>query len=133
MKKFLNGLGVFGSIILTMILTVLIFLYVVILNVKFVVSEKGLSNSLKKVNIVETLKSTEDGVMWEDFLGLADSLNLTEEQFEQILSSDKVKEQVGSYIGEVISSSFNDKEATLTKERMEKFLNIAIDEKRSFG
>jgi len=128
MKKFLNGLGVFGSIILTMILTVLIFLYVVILNVKFVVSEKGLSNSLKKVNIVETLKSTEDGVMWEDFLGLADSLNLTEEQFEQILSSDKVKEQVGSYIGEVISSSFNDKEATLTKERMEKFLNIAIDE-----
>lgn len=128
MKRFLNSLGVFGSVILTILLSVLIFLYVVVLNIKFVVSENGLANTFKKIDVVETLKNTEDGTMWEDFLQLADSLNLTEKQFEQILNSDKVKEQVGGYIGEVLSSIFDDKNVNLTEEEIEKFLNIAIDE-----
>ena len=128
MKKILNGLGVFGSIILTFILSVLIFLYVVVLNIKFVVSENGMANTFKKIDVVETLKATEDGTMWEDFMQLAESLNLSEEQFEQILNSDKVKEQVGSYIGEVLGSTFNDKETDLTKEKIVNFLNIAVDE-----
>ena len=128
MKKILNGLGVFGSIILTLILTILIFLYVVVLNIKFVVSENGMANTFKKIDVVETLKYAEDGTMWEDFMQLAESLDISEEQFEKILNSDKVKEKVGSYIGEVLSSTFNDKEANLTKEDMESFLNIAVDE-----
>ena len=128
MKKFLNGLGVFGSVVLTFILTILIFLYVVVLNVKFVVSERGMANTFKKIDVVETLKSAEDGTMWEDFTQLAENLDLTEEQFEQILNSDKVKEQVGSYIGEIFSSVFNDKEVLLTKEKLDKFLNVAVDE-----
>lgn len=128
MRKILNGLGVFGSIILTLVLSVLIFIYVVVLNIKFVVSENGMANTLKKIDVVETLKSAENGTMWEDFKQLADTLNLSEQQFEQILNSAKVKEQVGSYIGEVLSSTFNDKEANLTKEEMENFLNIAVDE-----
>lgn len=128
MKKILNGLGIFGSIILTLILSVLIFLYVVVLNIKFVVSKNGMANTFKKIDVVETLKSTEDGTMWEDFMQLAESLDLSEEQFEKILNSDKVKEEVGSYIGEVLSSIFNDKEVNLTKEDMENFLNIAVDE-----
>lgn len=128
MKKFLNGLGVFGSIILTLVLSVLIFLYIVILNIKFVVSENGIVNIFKKIDVVETLKSTEDGVMWKDFMQLAESLNLSEEQFEQILNSDKVKEQVGSYIGKVLSSTLNYKKFNLTKENIENFLNIAVDE-----
>ena len=49
MKKLLNGLGVFSSIILTIILTVLMFLYTIILNVKFIVSEKGMSNTLNLI------------------------------------------------------------------------------------
>lgn len=128
MKKFLNSLGVFGSIILTLVLSVLIFLYVVVLNIKFVVSENGMANTFRKIDVVETLKSTDDGVMWEDFMQLAESLNLSEEQFEQILNSDKVKEQVGSYIGKVLSSTLNDKKFNLTKENIENFLNIAVDE-----
>lgn len=128
MRKILNGLGVFGSVILTLILSVLIFLYVVVLNIKFVVSENGMANTFKKIDVVETLKSAEDGMMWEDFMQLAESLDLSEEQFEKILNSDKVKEEVGSYIGEVLSSTFNDKEANITKEDMENFLNIAVDE-----
>lgn len=128
MKKILNILGVFGSIILTLVLTVLIFLYVVVLNIKFIVSEKGMANTFKKIDIVETLKSAEGGTMWEDFMQLAESLDLSEKQFEKILNSDKVKEEVGSYIGEVLGSTFNDKEAILTKEEIENFLNIAVDE-----
>ena len=128
MKKILNGLGVFGSIILTLILSGLVFIYVVILNIKFVVSENGMANTLKKIDVVETLKSAEDGTIWEDFNQLADTLNLSEEQFEQILNSTKVKEQIGNYIGEVLSSAFNDEEANLTKERMENFLNLVVDE-----
>lgn len=128
MKKLLDGLGVFGSIILTLVLSVLIFLYVVVLNIKFVVSENGMANTLKKIDVVETLKSAEDGTMWEDFMQLAESLNLSEEQFEKILNSDKVKEQVGSYIGEVLGSTFNNKEASLTKDEIENFLNVVVDE-----
>lgn len=128
MKKILNGLGVFGSIILTIALSILIFIYVVVLNIKFVVSENGMANTLKKIDVVETLKSAEKGTMWEDFNQLADTLNLSEEQFEQILNSAKVKEQIGSYIGEVLNSAFNDEEANLTKERMENFLNLVVDE-----
>lgn len=128
MKRFLNGLGVFGSVILTFILTGLIFSYMVVLNIKLVVSENVMSNTFKKIDIVESLKSSEDETMWEDFVQLGESLNLSEQQFEQILNSDKVKEQVGSYIGEVLSSTLNDKEVNLTKEEMEKFLNIAVDE-----
>lgn len=128
MKKFLNGLGVLGSIILTLVLTVLIFIYVVVLNVKSVVTEKGMSNTFKKINVVETLKTAEDETMWEDFMQLSDSLNLSEKQFEKILNSNKVKEQIGGYIGKVLSASLNDKEAKLTKKEMENFLNVAVDE-----
>ena len=128
MKSFLNGLGVFGSIILIIILTILIFLYGIVLNIKFVVNENGMTDTLKKIDVVETLKTAEDGTVWEDFKQLAENLNLTENQFEQILNSNKVKEQVGGYIGEVLSSIFNDKEVNLTKEEMEKILNIAIAE-----
>ena len=128
MKKFLNGLGVLGSIILTLVLTVLIFIYVVVLNVKSVVTEKGMSNTFKKINIVETLKTAEDETMWEDFMQLSDSLNLSEKQFEKILNSNKVKEQIGGYIGKVLSASLNDKEAKLTKKEMKNFLNVAVDE-----
>ena len=133
MKKFLNGLSIIGSSLLTIVLSFLIFIYVVILNIKFVVSEDGMSKTLKKIDVVETLKLTEDGVMWDDFKGLAEILNLSEEQFEQILNSDKVKELVGGYIGEVISSAFNNKEAILTKEKIEVFLNVAIDEYNKVG
>lgn len=126
-KKILNSLGVFGSIVLTLILSVLIFLLVVVLNIKFVVSEKGMANTFKKIDVVETLKSADETV-WEDFMQLAETFNLSEEQFEQILNSDKVKEQVGSYIGEVLESIFNEKEANLTKADVENFLNIAVDE-----
>lgn len=81
MKKFLDGLGVFGSIILTIVLSILMFIYVIILNIKFVVSGNGMANIFKKIDIVETLKSAENGTAWEDFKQLADSLNLSEEQF----------------------------------------------------
>lgn len=128
MKKILNGGGVFLSVILTVILSILVFLYAVILNVKLVVSEKGIANTLKKIDVVETLKSTENGTMWEDFKQLGETLNLSEEQFEQILNNDKVKEYVGNYIGEVLGSTLNDKEVKLTQEQIENFLNIAVTE-----
>lgn len=128
MKKLLNGLGVFSSIILTIILTALMFLYTIILNVKFIVSEKGMSNTLKKIDIVETLKNAENGTVWEDFKQLANNLNLSETQFEQILNSEKVKEEISSYINEIISTALNDKTVVLTDERMEQILNIVVDE-----
>ena len=128
MKKFLNNLGVLGAIVLTLILSILLFLYVVVLNIRFVVTDKGMAKTLKKIDVVETLKSAEDSIIWEDFMQLAESLNLSEEQFEQILNSDKVKAQVGSYIGKILSTAFNDKDVTLTKKELDNFLNIAINE-----
>ena len=61
MDKLLKGLGTFCSIILTVVLTIFIFAYALLLNAKFVVSENGMANTLKRLDIVETLKSTEDG------------------------------------------------------------------------
>ena len=127
-KKIFNGLGGFGSIILTIVLSVLILIYGVILNIKIIVSENGMANTFKSIDVVETLKTVEGGTIWEDFNQLGSSLNLSEEQFEQILNSDKVKERIGIYLRNVLSFSFNDKEANLIKEEMENFLNIAIDE-----
>ena len=128
MRKFLNGLGVFCSIVLTIALSILIFLYAVVLNIKVVVSKDGLSDTFKQIDVVETLKSIENGTTWEDITQLADKLNLSEEQAEQILNSDKVKKKVGEYISQVLSSTLNDKKVILTKEKVEEFLNIALDE-----
>lgn len=128
MKKFLNGLGVFGSVILTIVLTIFIFLYVVILNVKLTIGKNGMTNTFEKIDFVETLKTAENGVMWEDFMQLAENLNLTEEQFEQILNSKDVKGQIGSYVEEVVSTMFSDEKVSITKEEMEDFLNVAVDE-----
>ena len=127
MKKILNSLGVFCSLILTLILSILIFIYAVILNVKYAVSENGIENTLKKIDVVETLKSVDD-VMWEDFKQLSVTLSLSEEQFEYILNNNKVKEEVAIYLSEIFSSTFNDKNVTLTKEKVNNFLNVAIDE-----
>ena len=128
MKKILNFLGIIGSIILTLILTNLISSYVVILNLKSLVSENGLANTLKQADIVEMIETNEDSTLKEDLNQLAESLNLTEEQFEQIINNDKVKEQVGKYISEVLSASLSDKEVYLTKEDIETFFNVAVDE-----
>lgn len=128
MKKFLNGLGVFGSVVLTIILTSLIFVYAILVNVKSVVSKNGITKTFQRIDIVETLKSAEDGTVWEDFKQLGDNLGLSEKQFEQILDSEKVKEEVGSYLGEVVNALTNDKEVVLTKEKMDKFLTVAVDE-----
>jgi len=128
MKKFLNGLGIFGSVILTILLTIILFVYVIILNIKMVVSENGMATALKRIDVVETLKSVENGTMWEDFVQLGENLNLTESQFEEILNSKEVKEQVGSYIGRVLETAFNDSKITLTKKELEDFLEVAITE-----
>lgn len=128
MKKIFNALGIGGSCILTLILSVLIFVFALLLNVRHTISENGITGMLKNIDVVETLKNVENGVMWEDFLGLAETLNLSEEQFEQILNSDGVKESIGSYIGEVISTLTNESEVVLTKEKIENFLNVAVDE-----
>lgn len=128
MKKFLNGLGIFGSAILSICLAILIFIYVVLLNVKSVVSEKGLTKILKNINVVDVLKYIDDGTIYEDFIELGDKLNLTENEFEDILNSDKVKEALGGFLSKVVSSTASDKKVNVTKEDVEDFLNITIDE-----
>lgn len=128
MKKFLNGLGIFGSVILTMLLTIILFVYVIILNIKMVVSENGIASTLKRIDVVETLKSVENGTMWEDFVQLGENLNLSEEQFEEILNSKEVKEQVGTYIGRVLETAFNDENVNITKKEFEELLEVAIKE-----
>lgn len=117
-----------GSIILTLVLSVLIFIYAVILNIKSVVSEKGMAKTFKSIDVVETLKTTDDGTMWEDFVQLGETLNLSKEQCEKIVNNDKFKEQMGRYLSKLLSSSLNNKEANLTKEEMKVFLNVVVSE-----
>lgn len=128
MKKFLNGLGIFGSVILSICLAILIFIYVAILNVKSVVSEKGFTKILKNIDVVDVLKYIDDGTIYEYFIELGDKLNLTENEFEDILNSDKVKEVLGGFLVKGVSSTASDKKVNVTKEDVEGFLNITIEE-----
>lgn len=128
MKKFLNILGIIGSVILTVILTLLIFAYVLVLNVKIAVSKNGISNMLKNIDVVETLKSVDEGDAWEDFKELSNEIGLTEEQFEEILNSENIKDEVGNFINKIIDSVTSSSKITITKAELDNFINIAINE-----
>lgn len=128
MKKFLNILGIIGSVILTVILTFLIFAYVLVLNVKIAVSKNGISNMLKNIDVVETLKSIDEGDAWEDFKELSSEIGLTEEQFEEILNSENIKDEVGNFINKIIDSVTSSSKITITKAELDNFINIAINE-----
>lgn len=128
MKKFLNILGIIGSVILTVILTFLIFAYVLVLNVKIAVSKNGISNMLKNIDVVETLKSIDEGDAWEDFKELSNEIGLTEEQFEEILNSENIKDEIGNFINKIIDSVTSSSKITITKAELDNFINIAINE-----
>ena len=128
MKKVLNGLGIFGSVILTIMLTLLIFVYVWVLNIKLVVGENGITNTFTRIDIVTALKSSEDGTMWEDFMQLAETLNLSEEQFEIIINNNEFKEQIGGFIENIFSSMLSGEKIQLSKADVENLLNVAVDE-----
>lgn len=128
MKKFLNILGIIGSVILTVILTFLIFAYVLVLNVKIAVSKNGVSNMLKNIDVVETLKSIDEGDAWEDFKELSNEIGLTEEQFEEILNSKNIKDEFGNFINKIIDSVTSSSKITITKAELDNFINIAINE-----
>lgn len=128
MKKFLNILGIIGSVILTVILTFLIFAYVLVLNVKIAVSKNGVSNMLKNIDVVETLKSIDEGDAWEDFKELSNEIGLTEEQFEEILNSKNIKDEFGNFINKIIDSVTSSSKITITKAELDNFIDVAINE-----
>lgn len=128
MKKVLNVFGVFGSIILTIVLTVVMFLYVLLINVKVLIGEKGFANTFKRVNVETILKTADEGEVWNGIKEISKELNLSDEQLIEILDSKNIKEQLGDFFGEVLSSSLNDKDVYLTKERLTNFLTDIIDE-----
>ncbi len=98
------------------------------MNLKYVVSESGLTSTLKRIDTVEFIKSFDDEAIEEDLNKLATEINLTEDQLKQILNSNKIKELFGSFINKILISSFDDSKIDLTKDKIENFLNIAIDE-----
>jgi len=128
MKRILNVFGVLGSIFLTIILTVVIFLYFILINIKFLIGYNGFTNTVKRIDVVSLLKSADNGSTWEDINDFASELDLNEDELIQILNNKEIKEQLGDYFGEVLSSSLSGEDVYLTKERITKFLNTVFDE-----
>lgn len=128
MKKVLNFLGVIGAIFLTFVLFVILTCYALVLNIKFVVSKDGINGVLKDIDVVETLKSVDDGVMWEDFQEMSTDLNLTEEQLEEMVNSEAVKEEFGELLGNLVASITSDKPYKMTKDDFVSVLDTVIDE-----
>ena len=79
MKKVLNVLGIIGSMFLTVSLTTIMICFVFLLNIKFAVSKSGINKLLNNIDIVETIKEIDGGVVWEDLTQISDDTNLTEE------------------------------------------------------
>lgn len=128
MNKLLKILRSLGTSILTIVLIILISSYVVILNFKISISEQGIKKALKKTDIVELINSSEDVNMNKNIRNLATSLKLTEDEFKQMLRSERLKEQLGSYVSNIIRYSFDGKNVILSKEDVQKLLEVAIDE-----
>lgn len=128
MKKVLNFFGVIGATFLTIVLFVILTCYALVLNIRFVVSKDGIGSVLKDIDVVETLKSVDDGVMWEDFQEMSTDLNLTEEQLEQMINSEAVKEEFGDLLGDLVASITSDEPYKMTKDDFVSVLDTVIDE-----
>ena len=59
---------------------------------------------------------------------LAETLNLSEEQFEIIINNNKFKEQIGGFIENIFSSMLSGEKIQLSKADVENLLNVAVDE-----
>ncbi len=128
MKKILNVLSIIVCIILTFILSIFILFYVATVSIKNTVDNNGISNVLKEIDIVENLKSTGSGVLWEDLSQIGENIGLSEHSFEDLLNSTALKEQLGVHIEGVIRFSLNGNKYEISKEDLQQFLTIAIDE-----
>ena len=129
MKKLFNGLGILGSIFLTIILTVLIIVYTLILNVKSIIGKNGISRTIRNLDVVETLKTLEDGETWDAVIKLGEDIKLNEEQLEKMLESKEIKEQFGEFVSAIANNAMgNDNGKVFTDKNVKEFINTAVDE-----
>lgn len=128
MKKVLNVFGVLGAVFLTIVLFVILSVYGIVLNLRFVVSKDGIGDVLNKIDVVETLKTIDDGVMWEDFQDMSTDLNLTEDQLEELVNSEAVKEEFGNILGDLVASITSEEPYKMTKDDFVQVLDTVIDE-----
>lgn len=128
MKKILNVFGVLGSIFLTFILTVILSCFVLVVNIRGMVSEKGISNTLSRIDIVDILKVSDDGNTWEDLKEMSVQLNLTEEELENILNSDAIKSEFGEILSGMVSSITGDEVYNISKDEFIELIDTVIDE-----
>lgn len=128
MKKFFNILGVIGAIFLTIVLTVLIVSYSLLLNVRRVVSKDGIADVLNNVDVVEVIKSLDDGSAWDEFSSISSELNLTDEQFEEILNSKELKSQFGIVTDKIINAAVSGETVSITKDEVIDVIDLVIDE-----
>ena len=128
MKKFFNILGVIGAIFLTIVLTVLIVSYSLLLNVRRVVSKDGIADVLNNVDVVEVIKSLDDGSAWDEFSSISSELNLTDEQFEEILNSEELKSQFGIVTNKIINAAVSGETVSITKDEVIDVIDLVIEE-----
>lgn len=127
MKKVLNVLGAIGAFFLTIVFTTLLLCYSLVMNVRYVVSENGINNIVKNIDVVEVIKSVDDGALIEDIQFGDSELKLTEEQFEEILNSDAIKEEFSGILNKVLNSVTGEV-ATISRDEFVELVDTVIDE-----
>lgn len=128
MKKVLNVLGIIGSMFLTVSLTTIMICFVFLLNIKFAVSKSGINKLLNNIDIVETIKEIDGGVVWEDLTQISDDTNLTEEELEAILNNEELKTKFSEIFDGVISSITSEEAYKVSKTQITDIINLVIDE-----
>lgn len=127
MKKVLNVLGAIGAFFLTIVFITLLLCYSLVMNVRYVVSENGINNIVKNIDVVEVIKSVDDGALIEDIQFGDSELKLTEEQFEEILNSDAIKEEISGILNKVLNSVTGEV-ATISRDEFVELVDTVIDE-----
>lgn len=127
-KKVLNVLGIIGSMFLTVSLTTIMICFVFLLNIKFAVNKSGINKLLNNIDIVETIKEIDGGVVWEDLTQISEDTNLTEEELEAILNNEELKTEFSEIFDGVIASITSEEAYKVSKTQITDIINLVIDE-----
>ncbi len=128
MKKVLNFMGIFFSIILSIVLTTLMTCYALILNAKIIVSKQGITRTFISIDFAENIKNVDSGKFWNDVVKEAKAINITEPQLTEMLNNKRIKGELAHYVNKAIESLMRRDTLTITEDELRDLVDLAIDE-----
>jgi len=129
MKKVFNILGILLSWLLTIVLSVVITVYALILNISSFTNEAIINKVLADVDLTETIKLANEGKVWKGLVLICTFEGYSEENLEVLLNSSYLKEFFSKYISSAMEGIIYEEEFDVfTKEELNDVLSKTIDD-----